>query len=60
MAREKEGYRDALERIRSQAALSIYCTRCDAKRTYYARPGEDYAAARRNALATWNERMNYD
>lgn len=42
------------------AALSIYCTRCDAQRTYYARIGEDYAAARRNALAAWNERMNYD
>lgn len=39
------------------AALSIYCTRCDAQRTYYARAGEDYATARRNALAEWNERI---
>ena len=42
------------------AALSIYCTRCDAQRTYYARPGEDYADARRNALAAWNTRKSYD
>ena len=42
------------------AALSIYCTRCDAQRTYYARPGEDYADARRNALAAWNTRRSYD
>lgn len=42
------------------AALSIYCTRCDAQRTYYARAGENYASARRTPLETWNERMNYD
>ena len=42
------------------AALSIYCTRCDAQRTYYARAGEDYATARRNALAEWNERIKED
>ena len=38
------------------AALSVYCTRCDAQRTYYARPGEDYATARQSALAAWNTR----
>ena len=42
------------------AALSIYCTRCDAQRTYYARAGEDYATARQSALAAWNTRRSYD
>lgn len=42
------------------AALSIYCTRCDAQRTYYARPGEGYATARNNAIEAWNTRRAQD
>ena len=54
---------DAAENTRlicGAAALSIYCTRCDAQRTYYARAGEDYATARQSALAAWNTRRSYD